>query len=320
MKEYKPTWLFQNKHINTCYPTFFRKIDLAFDRQRIYLEDGDFLDFDWWKKGSHKLLVLCHGLEGSAQSHYIKAFAKYFGEKGWDSLALNYRSCSGEPNASPCFYIAGKGDEIDFALQEAKNYQEIVLVGFSLGANKVLDYLGKTEKIPPNVKGGFVVSPPCDLQESSFLFSKGWNKIYEKHFLRALTRKIEEKVKKYPHIFEGSKVELEDLKRLKTLVDFDNAFTSKLAGFQDAFDYYKKNSSKYVLKNIRCKTLILTALDDPMMSPRCYPREEVEKNPYLELITPQYGGHISYASFSKRYWLECFAYEYIEKKILMNEI
>lgn len=316
MKEYKPSLLFRNNHFNTCYPTFFRRIPLTYERERIYTENGDFLDFDFFRKGNKKLLILCHGLEGSARSHYIKAFVRYFGERSWDSLALNYRSCSGETNASSFFYVAGKGDEITLALERAKEYEEVVLVGFSLGGNKVLHYLGKTEEIPLNVKGGVAISPPCDLKESSFLFSKGINKMYEQFFLGRMKKKLKEKRKKYPALFEGMDIPFEKLDKVKNLIAFDNDFTSKLTGFRDAFDYYEKNSSLYVLKNIRHRTLILTAFDDPMMGPNCYPWEEVEKNSYLELKVPQHGGHISYASFSKTYWLEEFVYQYVTERIL----
>lgn len=291
-----------------------------YERERIYLKDGDFLDFDFFRKRNKKLLILCHGLEGSARSHYIKAFVKYFGERSWDSLAINYRSCSGETNPNSFFYVAGRGDEIALALEQAREYEEVVLVGFSLGGNKILHYLGKTENISLNVKGGVAISPPCDLKESSFLFSKGLNKMYEQFFLGRMKRKLKEKRKKYPELFDRIPICFEDLDKVKNLIDFDNYFTCKITGFRDAFDYYEKNSSLSVLENIKHKTLILTALDDPMMGPNCYPWEEVKKNSYLELKTPQYGGHISYASFSKTYWLEEFVYQYITENILKKGI
>ena len=309
MKEYHPSFWFRNAHINTCYPTFFRKVDISYRRQRIFLEDGDFLDFDWVEKGNSKLILLCHGLEGSSESHYIKAFACYFSERAWDILALNYRSCSKEPNPSPFFYIAGKGDEISTALQYASSYEEIVFIGFSLGANKVLHYLGTEREIPKNVTMGVAVSPPCDLKGSSLLFARGWNKIYEQYFLKQLKKKMIQKEEKYPNIFQKFEISLEEVQKAKTLVEFDNLVTSKLAGCKDAYEYYKRNSSLFCLKNIHHPSFILTALDDPMMSESCYPREEVEKNMFLYLETPKYGGHISYASFEKDYWLEKFIFE-----------
>ncbi|HEY4533738.1 MAG TPA: alpha/beta fold hydrolase [Fusobacterium sp.] len=313
MKEYKPSFLFRNAHVNTCFPTFFRKVEIEYRRQRVLLRKDDFLDFDWVEKGNSKIIVLCHGLEGSSQSHYIKAFSRYFSERSWDVLALNYRSCSKEPNPSPFFYVAGKGDEIATALKLTSEYQEVVLIGFSLGANKVLDYLGKEEKIPKNVKMGVAVSPPCDLKESSLLFSKGWNRIYEQYFLKQLKRKVIEKEKKYPNILKEIGISIEKVQKATSLVEFDHLVTSQLAGCSDAYDYYEKNSSLFHLRKIHHPTLILTALDDPMMSEHCYPREEVKNNVWLHLETPQYGGHISYASFEKEYWLEKFVFETVNQ-------
>lgn len=316
MKEYKPSILFRNGHINTIFPTYFRKVTVEYERERINLEDKDFLDFDWIKKNNKKLLILCHGLEGSSNSHYIKAFAKYFSEMAWDILALNYRFCSGEINRDAKYYVSGKGDEIDIALSLAKEYEEIVFAGFSLGANKILHYMGSTENKIDKIKGAFVVSPPCDLYGSSIMMNNGINKIYANFFLKQLKEKIVIKQKKYPNIFKDKNISIEQALKAKTLIDFDNEFTAKINGCRDAFEYYSKNSSLYCLNKIDRPCHIVTALDDPMMSKTCYPIDAVKKNKNLTLNTPKFGGHVSYASVSKEYWLEKYAYEYIETKIL----
>ena len=93
--EYKPSLIFKNAHINTCFPTLFRKINVSYTRERISTPDEDFLDIDWMKNGNTKVIVLCHGLEGSSRSKYIQGTARYFSERGWDILAMNYRGCSG---------------------------------------------------------------------------------------------------------------------------------------------------------------------------------------------------------------------------------
>lgn len=316
MKEYNPSLLFKNPHINTVFPTFFRKIKVNYVREKIFLKDSDFLNFDWIKNGNKKLIILCHGLEGSSNSHYMKAFAKYFSERAWDVLALNYRGCGGEINPSPFYYILGKGDEIEIALKYASPYDEIVLVGFSLGANKILHYLGSENNKSRKIKGAFVVSPPCDLQGSSLVMLKKYNKIYTDFFLKQLKNKVFKKEEKYPNIFVDFGINLEKVLSTKNLIEFDNEFTAKLNGFRNAEEYYIKNSSLYTLNKINVSTLILTAMDDPMMSESCYPKEVSKLNPYLDLKTPKYGGHVSYASFAKEYWLEKYAYEYIENNII----
>lgn len=316
MKEYKPLWIFKNSHINTIFPTFFRNIEIKYERQRVFFEDRDFLDFDWIKNKNSKLIILCHGLEGSSNSHYIKAFAKYFSSRQWDVLALNYRSCNGEINPSPFYYVSGKGDEIEKALEYTADYSEIILIGFSLGANKILHYLGNEENLNKKIKGAFVVSPPCDLEGSSQMMIKKSNQLYTNFFLKQLKNKVLEKQKKYPNIFKAFDISFEDVLNTKNLIAFDNEFTAKLNGYRNAKEYYINNSSLYTLNNINIPTIILTALDDPMMSLTCYPKDIVKNNPFLELKTPKYGGHVSYASFGKEYWLEKYAYEYIERKIL----
>ncbi|MBQ3438272.1 MAG: alpha/beta fold hydrolase [Fusobacterium sp.] len=317
MDEYKASIIFKNSHINTVFPTLFRKVKVEYEREKIFIEN-DFLNFDWIKRGNSKIIILCHGLEGSSRSHYMKSFARYFSNKNWDILALNYRGCNREINSSPFYYVSGMGDEIEIALKHTNNYKEIILVGFSLGANKILHYLGNEKNIPENLKGAFVVSPPCDLYGSSIVMAKKRNKIYSNFFLKRLKKKVMLKDEKYPNIFEKFGISLEKVLKTKNLIDFDNEFTSKLNGFKDAAEYYIKNSSLYGLDKINKPTLILTALDDPMMSPTCYPRAAVKTNKFLELKTPKYGGHVSYASFQKEYWLEKYAYEYIENYILKN--
>ena len=145
MLEYKPCFLFQNKHINTCFPTLFRKINIEYKRERIDTPDGDFLDLDWIKNGNDKAIVLCHGLEGSSRSKYIQGAARYFSERGWDVLAINYRGCSGEMNRKLTFYHMGYTEDLETTLKETSQYKKVALVGFSLGANLVLKYLGERE-------------------------------------------------------------------------------------------------------------------------------------------------------------------------------
>ena len=145
MIEYKPCFLFRNKHINTCFPTLFRRINIEYERERIDTPDGDFLDLDWIKNGNDKIIVLCHGLEGSSRSKYIQGTARYFSERGWDVLAINYRGCSGEMNRKLTFYHMGYTEDLETALKKTSQYKKVVLAGFSLGANVVLKYLGERE-------------------------------------------------------------------------------------------------------------------------------------------------------------------------------
>ncbi|MEE1574471.1 MAG: alpha/beta hydrolase, partial [Candidatus Neomarinimicrobiota bacterium] len=64
---YQAPFLLQNGHVQSIYPSLFRKFDTGFyQRERLYTRDDDFLDIDWSKTGSKKLAIISHGLEGSS--------------------------------------------------------------------------------------------------------------------------------------------------------------------------------------------------------------------------------------------------------------
>lgn len=315
--EYKPCFLFRNGHINTCFPTLFRKINVEYTRERIDTPDDDFLDIDWIKTGSSKVIVLCHGLEGSSRSKYIQAVGRYFSERGWDVLAVNYRGCSGELNKKITFYHMGYTQDIETVLEKTKEYNEMVLAGFSLGGNLILKYLGERSVYPENLVCGMAVSPPCELVSNSVNFRKKSNFIYRRYFLKQLKEKVAKKALMFP-----DKINMKLMDKVEDMEDFDTLFTAYFNGFLDGIDYYEKTSSINFIPDIKKPTLILTPLDDPIMSKECYPRKEAAANSFITLETPKYGGHVGFSSlFSRDYWLEKRLYEYvydIEKKLCNN--
>lgn len=308
MKSYEPNIFFKNKHINTCYPTLFRKISVEFERERVESEDGDFFDIDWIKNNNEKILVLCHGLEGSSKSKYIQATAKYFSNRGWDIVALNYRGCSGEINRKITFYNMGDIRDLKLVVSRLKDYKKVVLAGFSLGGGLVLNYLGRIEEYPKNLYSAVVVSAPCDSYGSAREFEKKENTIYRKHFLKALKNKVKAKEELYKKEFDFSKA-----LNSNSIVEFDEYFTAPLYGYKDAKDYYDNVSPNQYIEKVKIPTFILMAKDDPIMSESCYPIEESKKNKNITLEITEYGGHVGYASFDEFYWLEKRIYRYIEE-------
>lgn len=223
--EYKPSLIFKNAHINTCFPTLFRKINVSYTRERISTPDEDFLDIDWMKNGNTKVIVLCHGLEGSSRSKYIQGTARYFSERGWDILAMNYRGCSGELNKKVTFYHMGQTNDLETVLEKTKEYKELVIAGFSLGANLVLKYMGEREVYPDNLLCGMAVSPPCDLVSNSVAFRQPKNIIYRRYFVSKLKEKAAQKALLYP-----TKINMNLISKVVDIEDFDNLFTAPLNG------------------------------------------------------------------------------------------
>jgi predicted alpha/beta-fold hydrolase len=304
---------FKGKHLETITPALFRKIKVNYSRERIILPDTDFIDLDWQRQeGNAKVLILFHGLEGSSQSQYIKGMSNYFVTRGWDVCAANFRSCSGEMNHLLRSYHSGATDDMHLILQHVSTvYPNTPLVagGFSLGGNMLLKYLGEQKfPIPSALTAAFAFSVPCDLVASAAEMAKPANTIYMKRFLKSLGEKMVYKANQ----FEGT-MDVSNMHRLKTFQDFDDRFTAPLHGFKNAVDYYSQCNSLQFLPTIQTPTLFVNALNDPFLTPTCFPKSVAEQNEYLFFEIPEYGGHVGFAEAfpNGSYWSEQRAYTFI---------
>ncbi len=294
-KAYHPPLFFRNGQFATIYSGLVRRVNgVIQNRERINLSDGDFLDLDWSKSqnSTGKLVILLHGLEGNGQRPYITGSAKLFNQNGYDACAVNYRGCSGEPNLKYRSYHSGAtGDlaEVINHILQARTYSEIYLKGFSLGGNLALKYLGEGNKVPVEIKGAIAVSVPCSLHDSCKQLLMPKNIHYAIRFKKHLIGKLREKQVLFPELIPDS-----DIKKIRTLKDFDDVYTSTAHGFKDALDYYEKCSSLQFLPNIDIPSLIINAKDDSFLGEVCYPFKESETNPNLYLEVPKYGGHVGF--------------------------
>lgn len=226
---------------------------------------------------------------------------------GWDALAINMRSCSGEPNKLFSSYHSGRSDDIDTVIrhvQGLERYKSILLIGFSLGGNIILKYMGeKGENISEYIKSAVAISVPCDLRASSIHLSKHSNRVYYERLIRSLKKKALLKKQTFPDAPYTAK----DVRKVKTFHDFDNIYTAPAHGFKDADDYYTKCSSKQFLPAITRPTLLINALDDPFFPDTCYPFEEAKSSSKFYLETPKYGGHVGFSNSmipGQEYWHE----------------
>mgnify|MGYP006397286067 CR=1 FL=1 len=293
--DYTPPLLFKNGHFATIYSGIIRSVNCVVQkRERITLSDGDFLDLDWSDSvtPTQKLVILLHGLEGDAQRPYITGSAKILNQNGYDTCAVNYRGCSGEPNVKYRSYHSGATEDLIEVLNHilnTKNYSEIYLKGFSLGGNLLLKYLGEGNDVPKEIKGAVAVSVPCNLHDSCKQLLSIKNIMYAIKFKGNLLGKLRQKQHMFP-----DKISDNDIKSIKTLKDFDDIYTSQAHGFEDALDYYKKSSSLQFLPHIQVPSLIINAKDDSFLGPECYPIKETDRNNKLFLEMPSYGGHVGF--------------------------
>jgi uncharacterized protein len=310
---YHPPWWLRNGHLQTLYPPLLRRVALVpYRRQRIDTPDRDFLDLDWLRSGQKRLAVISHGLEGSSRAKYVQGMGLALLEQGWDVLAWNFRGCSGEPNRCPRLYHSGVTDDLHTVLThglQAGGYAQAALVGFSMGGNQILKYLGEDpEKVPHQVRAAAVFSVPCDLEGAARAMARPENRIYMYRFLHSLRAKVREKDRRFPGLFD-----LNGLGDVRTFHEFDDRFTAPLHGFANALDYYHSSSADRVLESIAIPVLLVNAADDPFLSPSCFPRNRARSHPYLDLECPDHGGHVGFAAPRPLYWSEARAAEFLKK-------
>ena len=311
---YKPPFWAKKSFVSTVFSGMARSVKgVEQVRERITLEDTDFLDLDWSysNEKSNKVIILLHGLEGHAQRPYLTGSAKHFNNNGIDAIGVNFRGCSGESNLLYRSYHSGATEDLDAIVKHilTKNkYEEIYIKGISLGANMALKYVGEDRNLPQEVKAVIAVSTPCDLKGSCDQLLRLKNRHYAIRFLDHLKQKLKPKLNQFP-----DNISIKDYKSIKTLIDFDHVYTSKAHGFKDALDYYEKASCLQFLPNIKVPSLIINALNDSFLSADCYPVKEAKQNPNLYLEMPQYGGHVGFIQKGDVYYNEQRALDFINE-------
>lgn len=300
--EFQPPKPFSYGHINTMAPYFFGQVPrVEFSRKRIITPDDDFLDLDLLCCGSDTAVILCHGLEGSSQSNYVLLFADYLFNKGCDVIAMNYRGCSGEANKKVTSYNSGTTMDLDWVIKTVDpSYSSIYLIGFSLGGNLVLKYLGEgTYDLDPRIKRAVAISTPVHLSDASAALLKFENKLYQLKFIVSLYKKVRDKHRLFPN-----QISMKHFRKIRNLYDFDEYYTAPLFGYGSAEEYYADNQAIQWLDTVRIPACIINALDDPFLGDLCYPFEIAKNSEIVSLCVPKHGGHVGFArSLKDRTWI-----------------
>lgn len=298
---YSPAWWIPGGHLQTLWGKLFRRQTPAPTVvERIDTPDGDFLEL-------HRLaatanaprMLLLHGLEGTVRSHYAQGLLNEAHRRGWGADLLIFRSCGPELNRTKRFYHSGETTDLAFTVEKiVQEYPNspLGLVGVSLGGNVLLKFLAeKSDALPRQLKAAVAISVPFDLGRSSERVNRGFSRMYQKFFLGSLKRKAAQKQLKFPDLAPPERIAA-----LKTLADFDNLITGPLHGYRDAQDYYERASSLPGLGFIHVDTLLLSAVDDPMLPAKVLEevREIATRNHALHLEFVDKGGHAGFITGS----------------------
>ncbi|HUX34198.1 MAG TPA: alpha/beta fold hydrolase [Gemmatimonadaceae bacterium] len=301
-----PAWWIRGPHAQTLWGKLARATPLppTGRTERWDTPDGDFVDLfrvptPVSAAASTPHLVVLHGLEGTLRSHYARGIFHRAVAAGWAVDFLLFRGCGAEANRAPRFYHSGDTGDLAFVVRRIvveSPAASIFLVGYSLGGNVLLKWLGEQGAgTAPGVRAAAAVSVPYDLERGARYINQGFSKVYERHFLRTLKAKAAAKLLQFPGLFDAGA-----LAAATTIVDFDDAVTAPVHGFASAHDYYSRSSSLHFLSRIHLPTLLLSAYDDPFL-----PADVLEHvamiahaNPALRPMFSPRGGHVGFVSGS----------------------
>jgi hypothetical protein len=320
---FRPAWWLPGAHAQTIAGRLLRRPrPLPLRRERIELPDGDFVDLDFAPSAADAapLVLLLHGLEGSARRGYAYLTYAALARRGLSAVGLNFRSCSGEPNRQPRFYHSGDTEDLRYVLHHLRRTGRPVsgAIGFSLGGNVLLKFLGEEEERGPDVLHAAVaVSVPYDLSAGAdALAATVMGRFYTGVFLKSLIPKVEA-------IANRAKVDHERIRAAVTFRDFDDAATAPLHGFRDAADYYARSSSAAFLEKIRVPALLVHSEDDPFLPGERLPREAITRNPCLQTAFVPRGGHVGFiggSPWAPVWWAESRAAAFLADTFVADRL
>ncbi|MDC0335699.1 alpha/beta fold hydrolase [Pseudodesulfovibrio sp.] len=319
--DYLPPLPFRSGNIATLYPPLFRPTPHMPEpvQERINTPDGDFLDMDHHASRTgktRKLVIVSHGLEGHSRKKYVLGMARMATSRGYDAICWNQRGCGQDVNNLPRSYHSGETNDIHSIIAHCLNtgkYETVALIGFSMGGNQILKYLGEApDRVPAQVAAAATFSVPCDLSATERVIARPSRRIYLEYFMTGLRETIRTKGKIFPE-----EVDATLLRQVRTLRDFDDCYTAPLNGFTDAADYYTQSSSKQYIENVRIPALLVNAKDDPFLPEECYPVAEAETNPNFMLEIPHHGGHVGFVQGGRGnvYWSEKRAGDFLAQQL-----
>ena len=327
---FQAPWWLRNPHLQTMYPNlpwaWPSRPELR--REVLELPDGDITAIDWLVEAdslpnSAPLLVILHGLEGSAESPYARMLMEAALDRGWRSCVLYFRDCGDYRNRLPRRYHAGETNDLRHFLSQLQVQRPsgsagpLLAVGYSLGGNVLLKYLGESQSETP-LAAATAICVPLDLHVCARALNTGLSKIYQRHLLKLMKESVTRKFDRHTAAFDWDRT-----MNAKTFAEFDNFITAPLHGFNGVNDYYDRCSATHFLSNIERPTLIINSLDDPFMTPDVLPAvDKLSDDVTLEVA--KNGGHVGFIDggtpFSPTFYLPGRIIEFLETSTVKSKL
>jgi predicted alpha/beta-fold hydrolase len=260
-------------------------------------------------------LIVVHGLEGSSDSGYMVGVAQKGLAAGMNVVRVNQRNCGGTDHLAPTLYNSSLSADIAAVarnLVERDKIKRFALAGFSMGGNLVLKTAGEWgREAPAEFRAVAAVCPAMDLAASADALHLPGNRIYDEYFMVKLRHRFRAKVKLFPQHFDVNR-----LRGVKSLREFDDRVTAYYCGFEGAVDYYARAAASNVVDRIAVPGLILHAATDPFVHLIPETRRKIAANPNLMFIESSDGGHCSFVAHANGYdgrWAEQQIVEFLRQ-------
>ena len=320
--EFKPAWWMRNRHLQTILPRLYPvPCDFSPVHQEFELSDGDFVELTWSRHpesiaANQPIVLVLHGLEGSFDSFYAKRMMNTIHRQGWVAVLMHFRGCGKKTNRFAQSYHSGQTmDVTEFIAHLKRRFasQPTFAIGFSLGGNVLSKYLG--EQPESGLDGAVIISAPFNLAACAQAIGRGFARVYQKYLVDKLKNSIKAKLAAFQGKFPLD-INLTDLDRTKSLIEFDNKVTAPLNGFAHAEDYYRQSSGEQFLKFCRTRTLIIHAKDDPFMTQAVIPKGEA-LSATIRCEVSEKGGHVGFIGgwnpLNPEFWTETRSVRFINQ-------
>jgi uncharacterized protein len=310
---FKPAWYLRNPHLQTILANINKPPIPTVSYETVQLDDGDSLQLARGTASGSSTVLILHGLEGSLNSAYARRLIDYLNKRNIPVVFMFFRSCNGKPNLKTRSYHSGETDDLRSVISYLKRQgtKRISLVGYSLGGNVTLKYMGEG-RVDDSISCAIGVSVPMLLDVCAHRMNRGFSRLYQHSLLKRLLNKVEQK----RHLFQQEGYNLS--RTPNNFVEFDDTFTAPIHHFDSAEDYYRKSSSRQFLGAIEKPTLILHAQDDPFMTTDVIPKSS-ELSEYVRLELSPHGGHVGFITkgiLKPENWLEPRIYQWLQQNFL----
>jgi predicted alpha/beta-fold hydrolase len=301
------SWWLRGGHAQTLWASLMPRVPLEVRSEALELPDGDVVRLDW-VGADGPIVVVLPGLQGDLESGYVRRMLRACRGRGWRGVLLNYRG-RGQPNRLRHSYHCGMTCDLDTLAHELRRREPktpVGVVGFSVGANITLKWLGECGKRGerPPIAAVAAVSAPFQLGPVAKKIERGFSRIYQWHLLTSLRQDVRLKMQT---LDMGLALSEKELRRLNTFFAFDDRISAPLNGFAGAMDYYEKTRSDVLLKHVQVPTLVLNARNDPLVPVHLIPQAAAVSDQVTLEVTDG-GGHMGFVSgrwpWSARFWLD----------------